>query len=441
MKRRRGPHTVGLAVLVWFGVAAVWAAPAKVAEPRRIMPDDLVYKGAFRLPDGPDEYAWGWSGQAMAYCPTGDPKGEDDGYGGSLFGTGHNWNQWVSEINIPKPVISPTKDLKSLPVAKTLQEFANIRGDLLAGEMEQPRAGLAFLPAQGGQRSDKLYFCFGPHMHENSTDPSYGWCETDLSRPRPAGPWRIDNKVTYVTTDYLFVIPKVWADKHVGGLRLATGRFRDGGQGSQGPTLIAIAPWRDGNPPKSGARLTAKVLLRYSSVMAEKQTRLKDYHHADAWTGGAWMAAGDRSAVVFVGTKGKGKCWYGFANGVVWPEEGPWPPVPAAPNDQRGWWSSRFAGEFVFYDPADLAAVAAGKKKPDELQPYATMNVDKVLYSKVKRAQERLGAASFDPQRGYLYVFEPRADGDKSIVHVWRIRSKETRKSHLKQGPLAVRRD
>ena len=46
----------------------------------RIMPDDLVYRGAFRLPDGPDEHAWGWSGQAMAYCPTGDTKGGDDGH-------------------------------------------------------------------------------------------------------------------------------------------------------------------------------------------------------------------------------------------------------------------------------------------------------------------------------------------------------------------------
>ena len=40
-----------------------------------------------------------------------------------------------------------------------------------------------------------------------------------------------------------------------------------------------------------------------------------------------------------VGTNGVGKCWYGFANGVVWPEEGPYPPVPEAPNDFPGWWA------------------------------------------------------------------------------------------------------
>ena len=41
------------------------------------------------------------------------------------------------------------------------------------------------------------------------------------------------------------------------------------------------------------------------------------------------------------------------------------------------------------------------------------------LYAKLP-----LGAASFDAQRGLLYVFEPLADGDKSLVHVWQVRSR-----------------
>ena len=78
-------------------------------------------------------------------------------------------------------------------------------------------------------------------------------------------------------------------------------------------------------------------------------------------TGAVWLTSDNRSAVVFVGTKGQGKCWYGFANGVVWPEGGPYPPVPPYPNDQRGWWSTSFAAQILSYDPADLAAVAKGK--------------------------------------------------------------------------------
>ena len=84
-----------------------------------IQPADLAYLGAFRLPaDAPDEIGWLWSGEALAYYPDGDPGGPDDGFPGSLFGSGHNWNQYVSEINIPIPVNSTSKDvtiLESLP--------------------------------------------------------------------------------------------------------------------------------------------------------------------------------------------------------------------------------------------------------------------------------------------------------------------------------------
>ena len=107
------------------------------------------------------------------------------------------------------------------------------------------------------------------------------------------------------------------------------------------PTLVAFGPWNEGNPPKPNAQLKGVVLLKYSDITAEQQHKMKDYQHSDDWSGAAWLKSGNRSAVVFVGTKGQGKCWYGFANGVVWPEGGPYPPVPPYPNDQRGWWVNK----------------------------------------------------------------------------------------------------
>ena len=62
-----------------------------------------------------------------------------------------------------------------------------------------------------------------------------------MKNPSPAGPWRIANYVNYVTSDYLFPIPKAWADRYLSGMCLATGRYRDGGQGAQGPAILAIA--------------------------------------------------------------------------------------------------------------------------------------------------------------------------------------------------------
>jgi len=256
-------------------------------------------------------------------------------------------------------------------------------------------------------------------MGEGGTHPSHGWCELDLSNPRTAGAWCIGDYWNFVTSDYIFAIPPAWADAHTPGMYLATGRYRDGGQGAQGPSVIAYGPWNHGNPPPAGATLHAVPLLLYGNVYTPGSARMNNYHHSDEWSGAAWLTAGDRTAVAFVGTKGTGDCWYGCADGTVWPDEPPFPP--ACP--ERGWWSTGFVGQIILYDPSDLAAVAQGRMDSAEPQPYATLNIDQHLYHVTSTQQkEHVGAASYDRQRGLLYVFEPLADDEKALIHVWRIR-------------------
>ncbi len=415
--------------------------PTVAVATQRLQPTDLVYQGAFRLPDTADDLGWTWSGHALAYYSEGDPDGPADGYPGSLFGTGNDQKQWVSEIGIPVPVNSPAKNVADLNTATTRQEFRNIRGtlfDQVEGFDDFPgtlaKAGLACLPPQGAQTTGKLYFCWGYHLQQvpqrdddtlrGQPDVSHGWCELNLADPRPAGAWTIGDYINFVTSDYLFPIDPAWAAANTPGRLLATGRFRDGGQGGRGPSLLAFGPWNEGNPPPPGAHLAATPLILYSDILAGDDHTMSSYNPADEWMGGAWLTAGDRSAVVFVGTKGTGRAWYGFADGTEWPEEPPYPPVPAPPNDQRGWWSEGFVGQIIFYDPADLAAVARGEKARWEPQPYATLDIDPVLYHVTSPRQwHHVGDAAFDRARGLLYVLEPLADGDKPLVHVWKIES------------------
>ena len=386
----------------------------------RLQPSGLAYRGAFRLPAGSNSCDWSWSGEALAYCPAGDAGGADDGYPGSLFGTGHNWLQYVSEIAIPAPVVSAAKQLSTLPAAATLQPFADIRAGLFDWPLEIPRAGLAYLPAQAGQTEGKLYFAWAQHMGETETRPSHGWAGSDLDAPATAGLWRVGDYWNYVTGDYLLAIPNAWADAHASGRRLGSGRFRDGGQGAEGPSLLALAPWQAGNPPAPGTTLSAQPLLLYDSVYVDQPRAMSGYHHSDEWSGAAWLEAGAKTAVVFAGTKGRGRCWYGFANGVVWPDGPPYPPIPPPPNDVRGWWSDRFEATFLFYDPADLAEVAAGRQKPSWPQGYAELKVDDQLFGGYTVHQKsRLGACAWDAQRRLLYVMEPLVDEEKPIIHVW----------------------
>jgi hypothetical protein len=137
-----------------------------------------------------------------------------------------------------------------------------------------------------------------------------------------------------------------------------------------------------------------------------------------------WLEAGERSAVIFAGMKGTGAFWYGFANGVVWPDEAPFPEIPDPPNDDRGWWSTAFEEQLIFYDPNDLASVAHGEMAPYEPQPYTTINIDPYLFN-VQGSQQKyyLGAVAFDRQDGLLNILEPLVDDDKPLVHVFELPS------------------
>jgi hypothetical protein len=429
-----------------LGLILLLVVPSQVrgaeGTPGLIQPSDLAYRGAFRLPEAGGSCDWTYSGHAMTYYPDGDPDGPNDGFPGSLFAVGNDAEcQHLSEISIPKPVISRSKNPSELETAATLQDFSDIRRGTF-GEFQNlvlPRVGLEYLPAQGSQKTGKLHFCWAQHIQD--FEPSHGWCELDLSNPRTAGPWKFGSHTNYVTNDYLFEIPKEWANANAPGQYLASGRAREGPWSGRGPALFAYAPWKDGNPPARNATLSAITpLLLYGTqdpgtpeIVSNASMAMKNYQESDHWYGGAWLTAGNDAAVILVGTKAIGKSWYGFSNGVVWsydcadrdpptcPEYPPWP------HDNRGFWADGYKAQIIFFDPADLAAVAKGAKRTFEPQPYATLDITRYLFDPeidVKRYRRDLvGATCFDRQRGLIYTLERQADGEKSLVHVWEVKA------------------
>lgn len=404
------------------------------AEQRLVMPGSLHYEGAFRFPEPAGESTWEYSGYAMTYRPDGDPNGGGDGYPGSLYVVGHDHHQLVAEIGIPAPQRSSSRRVEELPAATTLQPFHDVRGGMF-GELEIPRAGLAYLPAQTGQDSAKLHFAWGQHF-EDDRRPTHGWCELDLSRPAPAGPWRLDGFTNYITNDYLFEIPEAWATANAPGLRLATGRFRDGEWGGLGPALLAYGPWLDGAPPEPNATLEhVRPLLLYGESLAGEveiartpERRMRNYSPADEWTGGAWLTNGEQSAVVLVGTKAIGRAWYGFSNGVEYPLSGdpnePVPDVPPWPHDARGWWSSEIEAQLLFFDPDELARVARGEAPAWSPQPYASRTLDADLlnpgFDYPRQKRYLVGDMAYDRERARLFIVERQADATEvSVVHVY----------------------
>jgi hypothetical protein len=252
-------------------------------------------------------------------------------------------------------------------------------------------------------------------------------------------------------------------------MKLATGRYRDGGWSGKGPSLFAYGPWLDGvpvgSPPPASAELSFQTLLWYSVVGGPDDYRLNGYAESDGWKGGAWIDTGSSSAVIFVGTKGAGYTWYGYYT----PDDVPPPPLypEGAPcvadqgggeytcyqpsgadctqaelegcdgytveTESKAWWSSRFDAQLLFYDPDDLAAVAAGTMQPYEPQPYATLDIDEHLYLNTTAPDitmfighgdqrlSRMGEPAHDSERGLLYLQELFADESRPVIHVFRV--------------------
>jgi len=437
-----------LAFLAWNQHLADYSRTSNL-----IQPEDLTYMGAFRLPYGEGNASWAWGGSGATYYPGGDPSNLD-AYPGSIYAIGHDQAMMVAEISIPEPVIS--RNLSDLNTATLLREFTNIRvgvGDLdeLFSRADIHVGGLAYLPPQGMQTSGKLYACWGAHFQEEEQNlPSHMWCDLDFSNA--AGAWRVGSTYLelYQSNDYMCEIPAEFADQYpaLRGFYLATGRFREGGHGGQGPNLYAIAPWMDGNPPGDGTELSAVRLLGYSSTHPDGYDyggghTMNGYHDSDEWTGVAWLTAGSKSAVIFVGTKGQGECWYGYSDGTEYPTDGSefTGTVPDYPHNDRGYWSTSFQAQIIFYNPEDLAAVASGTMEPYEPQPYAALSLDEYLYNidkvnhpdfPVERNKNRVGGCAFDRASGYLYIFEyrgePAGEGwndDNAVVHVFHVGGQE----------------
>jgi hypothetical protein len=383
-----------------------------------IQPDDFVYLGAFSLPDETSAgTSWSYGGSGMTFFPGGDPGGAADGCPGSLFSTSFFPDQnYVSEFSIPAPVISADKDLNDLPVAVTLQPFADVTGGRqVPGLSDSLTLGdVQYLPRQGSQTSDKLYWVmFEYYLPEGEL--GHGWSELDLAHPNAQGSWRLGSFPTAATNKYLFEIPQDWADAYTPGKYLLAGRNRMPNGGSLGPALHAFGPWNDGNPPADGSSVDAAQLLYYpfdyDYYFADHM--LRDYSHADEWHDGAWLTSGNRSAVILSGVKALRREfeleYYGPDN------------VDGC-GESKGWHAEPYYAAVLFYDPALLAASAKGLIEPYEIQPYAVLNLEDYMFQQGCRPQT-LGGVGYDRQHGLVYIMEKQvqADNGKPVVHVFRL--------------------
>ncbi|NEV61103.1 DUF4214 domain-containing protein [Thiorhodococcus minor] len=430
----RQPSTIVTQYLIAaIGLLCVGAQLTALAQTgaQRLQPADLIYQGAFAV-SGDD---WAYGGQAVTYYPNGDAAGSEDGYPGSLYLAGNATQNLVGEIAIPAPLISD--DFTALPAASVLRPLTDITGGWIDNCTYHPECiyrvvdGLAYLA-----NVERIAWNLNDWYNTAGYDQdSLGWSDLDLSGA--AGVWHIGPRGNEVfhnakTADYLFSAPSAFAASNLSGRTLIAGNHREAGAfgGSQGPTLVAVAPWQDGSPPAASQELAAQSLLYYrehydcvwlgeeriNPMPTAGECDFPSYRAADRWDGGAWVESGERAAVLLFGTKALGANCYDTA------EACGGDPC----RESRGYHAYPYQAQILLYDPEDLRASTSGERDPWSVLPYAIVDASSRVLGDA--SCNGLGDVAYDAERQRLYVAEQIAGpSGETVIHVWDVAQRPAR--------------
>jgi hypothetical protein len=385
--------------------------------------------GGIRLPQDLEGHLT-YASSGLAYYPGGNP-GHDPAseWPGSLYLLTILCER-ICQITIPIPIEST--DISTLPRAETLTAPVDLWPRVYSGNWwpdggGAASGGITYHPGGNGV-GGYLYYGICDFYGTDESAPGHG--VFDLALTQGLGAWHVGgvppaNVSPALTARILFPISQAWADAHCGGRSLMVGNTYVSGLGvpSHGPSLYAIAPWEGGTLPPNGGSCTAVELLRYSSGAAP-ENRVINWT-MDMWgDGGAWLEIGGRSAVAISFSRSVGESWYGDALGVFHSTDD----IPEPAFGDRGVGMTDRKTGLMLYNPADLAAVAAGTMERWEPQPYCVFDFDRFSI-KPGGGNGIAGAITYDAQNRRLFFIEHNGDPDYpdgySMLHVWTLREGE----------------
>lgn len=390
-------------------------------ERTKLTQNDFTYVGAFRLPKETNGSSrFGYGGGALAFNPQGDPNGTNDGYPGSLYIVGHEHHQQVAEVKIPVPKDQRGKSLHDLATANFLHGFVDItegKGATFDAGHGWRLDGLAYLNAQGSQTTGKIYWTARTYYNvDTSDDLSHGMSDANLSAVNAQGMWRLGEFTGMMTGGYIFPVPSYFADSYLGGKRLISGLFTQQGVSatSQGPAMFAYAPWLESGLT-NGKKLSTQSLLYYPykpifrGPYNDPISNFPDHQVPDHWEAAAWVNTLTKHAVVVVGRRAMGETFYGDGRATDC-------------DSYKGYHGEPFEPRIVFYDPADLALSAQGKKDPTTIVPYLEWNPSEFV---TETCEGELTGSVYDEQNKLLYVLHTnadRVDGEPTpLIYVFRV--------------------
>lgn len=432
---------------------------------------DLTYAGAFRVPvDSSSNYAWAWvTKHGLTFNPYGN-GGKGSLISPPMENSNSKYFSMVTEFSIPEPVISPTKDISSLPVANTINDWKDItEGKYDQGQLQKRLGGVIVAPKKGTQVTNKLYWITSDWYNPPFNFPTLGMSDLNFNTPNAQGPWIISGSwapelvPSAKTSKYLLNIPQIWADQYVNGYSIGAGENKPNNNGSRGACLYAIKPWDTDNPPwisypkgsalpvPPAALIDSKELLCPGMDKTQRRnydgSLWEEFSYSDGQYDAIWVDNATNGAIIFSGDVGYlpakdtgvcdletgGLCEYYKDDNPPGDPDMPicsYPPTcPASPDacDSGDFRAEPYWRVLWFYDINDITEVAQGLKKSWEPQPYSVFNLEEYLFFESRCTKKHIGGITYDPATKRIFITELKVDYTVSpndptpIIHVFKV--------------------
>lgn len=377
--------------IAFLSCAVSSLAYAQTSQPL-VQQGNLVYQGAFRVPQGTDENnTFNYGGTSLAYNPANN----------SLFMVGHDWNQLTAEIKIPSLVNSTS--IGSLNTGTILQGFK----DTTEGKLGQINPGDPNSKKIGGQLVYNGNLIVTGYSYYDGAGTQ---AKTHFSRPLSLsstgsvqGPFKLSGPDVHWVSGYMTLIPAEWQSAL-------------GGPALVGNCCLAIASVQSNGPsvsvfdPANIASGSAKVLVGYplGQQLGPGEATQNALYNLTTKVRGVVFPTGTRS-VLFFGRHGVGPYCYGTGA-----------ECNDSADDSKGTHAYPYKYQVWAYDANDLVAVKNGSKSPQSVTPYATWNYN--LPFEGTGGSHMIGGAAFDPATNNIYVSQQCADTNCApVIHAFKV--------------------
>jgi len=330
---------------------------------------------------------------------------------GNLYICGNRYGN-VTEITIPTPIKSTV--VGDLSRAALLHPYV----DLTKGKQEAQEN----LPSSGSYDfgdvlvvGDDICWTINEYYNVTGRDHLSFGCSESLDASESSGLWHIGPftdgpPLNYFhamqTADYL-----AHSSNNESGGCLLSGRTRAAGAfgGSSGPALYEFCP-----PPLNQSPGTA---IESASVLMTFPTDLHmfpNYKPKDMWRG---VAVVERTVMMVV-KKAFGPVFYKFEPS----GDGKWnypddKPQELCDGEGGGYHAGPYEAQIQMFDWEDIQEIKDGQRDPWNVLPYLTFPIPGWWDS----CKQAIGAMAYDPVSRRVYITQPNQDGDRPVVHVYRI--------------------